>query len=218
MNDRDRAELRRRAELQRVKKLIDKAGGEPHAHQQLEEAVRGVEPAMAARAEHDLAAEEMVEKVRSIMTQVAEAYSEHLQRMVAQLAQQVVAAYSAQVTGMLSRLAREAFSVYEAQIAEMSRQIVEAVNAQMASVRLPRVEVFRPTLDPLIAQIPYHPRPAPAPQPSAPARKQDSLNQDAKDVAKAVVATLLVEAFLWHAQTGLWVFEQLLIYLLQQLD
>jgi hypothetical protein len=55
---------------------------------------------------------------------------------------------------------------------------------------------------------------APPAQPSVPAPKKDYVEQ----VVIGVITVLLAEAILWHVHTGQWVFERLLIYLIQQLD
>jgi hypothetical protein len=87
------------------------------------------------------------------------------------------------------RLAQQVIAAYDAQVAEMSQRVLEGVNAQMASIPIPRVEIFRPTLAPVVAgiEIPYHPQPTPAPvgemavaphpQPSVPTREQDRVEQ-----------------------------------------
>lgn len=188
MNRKDRDELRR------AQKKLNEAGGEEHVRQQLDEAVRGMESAMNEQAAREL------EKFRFVMDRGAERLLEALRPVVDQLSSQMLAAY-------------------EDWIAEWSRQLEALAAAQMAALQLPRMEIFRPTLDPLIGQIPYHPRPAPAPQPSAPpAREQDVMEQVFLGVLITVISTLLVQAINWYAQTGVWVFEQLVVYLFQQLD
>jgi len=59
---------------------------------------------------------------------------------------------------------------------------------------------------------------APIPQPSVPDREQDPIEQFGIEVAKAVISTLLVTAILWQMRTGVWIFEELLAYFIQQLD
>jgi hypothetical protein len=80
-------------------------------------------------------------------------------------------------------------AAYDAEDAEMSRRALEGVNAHMASIPVPRVEIFRPTLAPVVAgiELPYYPQPTPAPvgeiavaphpQPSVPTREQDLVEQ-----------------------------------------
>ena len=159
------------------------------------------------------------------------AQSPELHRMMAGFAQiaNAVAAWFEQV----NRQVQDAVAAFDAQLVEMSRQIQSAVAVQAASVPTPRVEIFRPTLNPLVTQIeiPYHLSPTPGPvgglaaprsQPSVPDREQEDLAEKMTvDVLKTVVVTILASAIIWFAQTGLWLFEELLAYfvhLVQHLD
>jgi hypothetical protein len=133
----------------------------------------------------------------------------------------------------MDRQTLDVVAALDAKLVEMSRQIQSAVPAQVASVPTPRVEIFRPTLNPLVTQIeiPHHLPPTPAPvgglaaprsQPSVPDREQEDLAEKMTvDILTTVVATILASAIIWYAQTGLWLFEELLAYfvhLVQHLD
>jgi hypothetical protein len=121
-----------------------------------------------------------------------------------------------------------------AQLAEMSRGIVSALDIHMASISIPRVEIFSEPLDQVrtdIEMVPYHlpPTPAPvggisapSPQPSIPDRVQRNVDSIITGVIVIIVGNALWCAIVWYAQTGTWEFEELLAYLiqvvLQQLD
>lgn len=58
---------------------------------------------------------------------------------------------------------------------------------------------------------------APTPQPSAPALEQGIVLLIVITVVSDVAGGLLEDAVRWYLQTGVWVFEELLAYYLQQL-
>jgi hypothetical protein len=214
MDKRDRAELRR------IRKVEEQAGGTQHVHEQLDEALRATQPAIDARSDHDLAPVAATEKLRSLMVQVEEAYSEELRRMMAQFAPMIRAAANAQAESARRQL-QDTLAAYEAQVAEMSRRIVKSLNIQMASALTARAEIFRETLDQVARiEIPYNPQPmpspvgemaAPGPQPSVPDRAERILDQ----IMAGLVVLAVWRAIVWYAQTGRWELEELLCYFLQ---
>jgi hypothetical protein len=155
------------------------------------------------------------------------AWSNPVEHLMEQFKQSIVAISDAPALDV-SRQVQEAFAAYDFQIVDSSRRILEAMHAQMVSVRFPQVETLRPTLNPVVARVPYRPQPAPdpvvevdvapIPQPQAPEREQDPIEQFAIEVAKAVVSTLLVTAIVWYMRTGIWVFEELLAYYIKLLE
>lgn len=72
---------------------------------------------------------------------------DQVRQIAEQATRSMTAAHDAQAVG-ISRQVQDALAAYDSQVAGMSRQILEALNAQLASVRLPQVEAFRPPLDP----------------------------------------------------------------------
>jgi len=85
--------------------------------------------------------EQQVELVRNLSG------FDQVRQIAEQATRSMTAAHDAQAVG-ISRQVQDALAAYDSQVAGMSRQILEALNAQLASVRLPQVEAFRPPLDP----------------------------------------------------------------------
>lgn len=202
-------------------------------HEQLDEALRATQPAIDARSDHDLAPVAATEKLRSLMVQVEEAYSEELRRMMEQLAPMIRAAANAQAE-RARRQIQGTLTAYEAQVAEMSRRMVESLNIQMASANIQtasaltaRAEIFRETLDQVrtdIEMVGNHLSPTPAPvgdisapgpQPSVSDRAQRNVDAIITGVIVVIVGHALWYAIVWYAQTGTWEFEELLAYFLQ---
>jgi hypothetical protein len=122
-------------------------------------------------------------------------------------------------------------AAYDAQVAGMSRQIIEAMNAQVARARIPRIETFRPTLNFVVAEIPYRPQLTPAPdveveatldlqpaRPSVPDRERDLVEEIVGNAMGGVIAFLVIQSILWYAQTGQWIFEELLVYVIAAIE
>ena len=121
--------------------------------------------------------------------------------------------------------------IADAQLAEMSSAFVSALDAHMASVHIPRVEIFSETLDQVrtdIEMVPYRlpstPAPvgrmaAPGPQPSDSDRVQRNVDAFIVSVLAGLVVVIFDDALwyaiVWFAQTGTWEFEELLAYLIQ---
>ena len=99
--------------------------------------------------------------------------------------------------------------------------LLEGVNAQMTTVRIPDVVVAEvprlaePTPAPVFeADV----APMPGPPPSVPSRERELAEKFAVAVAAEVVGGLLLIAFVWYMRTGVWIFKELLTYFIQQLD
>jgi len=154
----------------------------------------------------------------------------HVEQMNRQF-QAVAAAVAAQVE-RLNRQAQDAVAAFDAQFEEISREIVDALNTHMVTIPVPRLEIFRESLDQMstdlqetlervrTTEIPYNPQPipvrvgemvAPVPQPSVPDRAQSILDQ----VIAGLVVLAVWYTIVWYAQTGRWVFEVVFCYLLQ---
>jgi hypothetical protein len=145
---------------------------------------------------------------------------------IADLGRLAAAASDAQVSA-IARQVREAVATHNAPATEANRRVLEAMQAHLVSVRLTQVEALRPSPTPVIARIPYRPQPtskpvgevitSPPSEPPGAVGEREQAEQFAVTVLAEVVGGLLLIAIVWYMRTGVWVFEQLLAYYIQQL-
>ena len=55
-------------------------------------------------------------------------------------------------------------------------------------------------------------------RPSVPDRERDLVEQIVGNAMGGVLAFLVIQAILWYAQTGQWVFEELLLYIIDTIE
>jgi hypothetical protein len=55
-------------------------------------------------------------------------------------------------------------------------------------------------------------------RPSVPDHERDLVEQIVGNAMGGVLAFLVIQAILWYAQTGQWVFEELLLYIIDTIE